>query len=310
MNFKQLRYFLEVVEAGSLSKAAIRCNVVQSALSQQIALLEQDLGKSLFIRTSKGVAVSAAGELFARYAKNILQQVEHARAVMAGPMDELAGTVSVGLPTSTATSLSALLLETCFEKYPGIHLRIVEGLSRQVHQALDSGSVDIAVLFASQQMTGLARRPLYTEELFVLKSSVQSEIPPGEVGIITLQELLNAPLLLPERGNGLRDWIDGLLHNMGLTVQPKAEIGSVNTTLRAIERGIGLSILPWGAFAKEAREGTIAAHRIEGICIPRYLQICTLEALPVAEPSKAVITLIQSLVKDQIGQDLLKHAYI
>ena len=310
MNFKQLKYFLEVVEAGSLSKAAIRCNVVQSALSQQIAQLEQELGRSLFIRSNMGVTVSTAGALFARYAKNILQQVEHARAVLASPQDELAGSVSVGFPTSTAASLSVLLLEACFEKYPGIQLRIVEGLSRQVHQDLNSGSIDIAVLFSSQQMTGLARRPLYTEELFVLKSADQSASRTGEVGTISLQELMSEPLLLPERGTGMRDWVDGLLHSMGVSVLPKAEIGSVNTTLRAIEKGIGLSILPWGAFAKEEREGMISAHRIEGVCIPRFLQICTLEALPVFEPSEAVITLIQSLVREQISQGLLKHAYI
>jgi len=309
MSPRQLKYFLAVVETGSISKAAIQCNVVQSALSQQLVRLEEELGQSLFLRSSKGVMLTHAGRLFVRHAQQILQQIDHAKKVVSNPTNDIVGTVCVGLPNSTASALTVPLLEACLQKYPGIYLKVYEALSRHVAQGLNNGMVDVAVLFSSQTMTGLNVWPLYTEELFVLRSSRQSKARPGEVGTISLDEFASQPLLLPEQGNGLRDLMDAVFNSLGISIEPRAQLGSVNSILRAVEKGIGISVLPWPTFAREEREGTITAHRIEGICIPRVLNLCTVNYFPVTEAAMAVISLIQQVVAQLIETSALRHAY-
>lgn len=309
MDLRQLKYFIVVTEAGSFSKAALQCNVVQSALSQQIASLEDELGRTLLVRSSKGVSLSHAGETFIQHAKRILQQVEHARSVMSVLDNEPTGAVTIGFPTSTAASLSIPFLQACLEKYPKIELRLMEGLSRQVHQSLNNGSVDVAVLFSGQPTHGLKTQPLLTEELFLIKKTPPNRRP-GQVGVMSARDLADQQLLLPERGNGLRDLIDSLLQSLGIEHKPTVELGSLSTMLEAVKRDFGATILPWGAFAHEEKTGIVSAYRIEGLCIPRTLMLCTSGTLPISDPATAVITLIQELVHSRVSQGLLKHVYL
>ena len=309
MDLRQLRYFIAIVEAGSISKAALRCNVVQSALSQQIAALEEELGKPLLIRSSKGVCPSRAGEILQQQAQHILQQVQHARSVISTMDSEPAGPVTVGFPTSTAASLSIPFLQACFQKLPKIELNLMEGLSRQIHQSLNAGSLDIAILFVGQSTHGLKTIPLLTEELFIIKRG-NSGHAVDTVGTMTRRDLAEQTLLLPEQGNGLRDLIDPLFHSIDLDIRPRAEIGTLKTMIDAVTAGIGTTILPWGAFAKEHRAGTIAAFRLSGISIRRTLMLCTSGMLPVSDAAHAVVTLIRDLVYEQIQSGKWKHVHL
>lgn len=301
MEFRQLKYFVSVVEAGSFSRAAAHCNVVQSALSQQVALLEAELGQPLLIRSSKGVTMSHAGEVFFGKAQYILRQVEHARAAIATLDSEPAGPVSVGFPTSTAASLSLPFLNACLERYPKVQLHIMEGLSRHVLQNLSRGGVDIAVLFSGQNTAGLEARSLMTEELFLVGQAHRRRGSQRGVGAISVQALSELPLLLPERGNGLRDIVDQLFHSLALSMAPRVELGSLSTMVNAVKQGLGVTLLPWGAFAQEFEAGTLTAYRIEGLSMVRKLMLCRSSTLPLSDAAKAVTQLLEDVVAELIA---------
>src|SRR5690606_31173759 len=148
-----------------------------------------------------------------------------------------------------------------------IELRIMEGLSRNIHQDLNSGVIDMAVLFSGQPTHGLRTRPLLTEELFLVKcrSGYQRN---ADIATVSRRELAETPLLLPERGNGLRDLIDQLFHSIGIESRPRVELGSLCTMLGAVKGGYGATILPWGAFSREHAQGSVSAYRLEDVSMP------------------------------------------
>src|SRR3954470_20466221 len=123
MEIRQLRYFVRTCETGSISRAASDLSIVQSALSYQIHQLENEVGIRLLVRSSKGVSPTAAGQAFYRHALSILQQVEQAKAVSRKTSElQLTGTVSIGLPSTTASMLGLSLLKGIQARQPGLAL--------------------------------------------------------------------------------------------------------------------------------------------------------------------------------------------
>ena len=144
MELRQLRYFVRVVELGSMSRAALDLNLVQSALSQQISRLEGELSARLLQRTRKGVTPTEAGMAFFREAQLALRHAE--QAGRAARQARLSGPVSVGLAPTTAAVLGLPLMHAMRERYPDVRLHMVESLSGHLTQMLNARQLDLAVL--------------------------------------------------------------------------------------------------------------------------------------------------------------------
>src|SRR5262249_42780904 len=119
MQFRQLRYFVKIVEAGSFSKAASIVHIAQPALSQQVAELEERLGVTLLQRSARGVRPTAAGEIFYKEASAILRQVDQLPGVVRSSTGEAEGVVNLGFVSSLAPSLVGFLDE-CREACPKV----------------------------------------------------------------------------------------------------------------------------------------------------------------------------------------------
>ncbi|MEJ1979093.1 MAG: LysR family transcriptional regulator, partial [Acetobacteraceae bacterium] len=125
LDTRRLTSFIAIVDLRSLSRAAERLGVSQPTLSNMVATLEAELETKLLIRSSLGVRPTGAGSLFYHHAQLICRQVNHASADIRVGAAELAGTVSVGLPISTASVFSLPLFTECRKRFPGIRLRIL-----------------------------------------------------------------------------------------------------------------------------------------------------------------------------------------
>lgn len=148
MELRQLRYFVRVVELGSISGAAQDLELVQSALSQQISRLESELSTRLLQRSPKGVTPTEAGLAFFHEAQLVLRHVE--QAVRAAQQARLTGSVSVGMAPTTAAVLGLPLLRAMRERYPDVRLHVVESLSGHLTAMLNARQLDLAMLFDSQ----------------------------------------------------------------------------------------------------------------------------------------------------------------
>ncbi len=306
MELRQLRYFISIIEAGSFSKAAVASHVVQSALSQQVAALEAELGAQLLLRSAQGATPTAAGQVFYQHAQHVLRQIEHAKAVVREGAGRPSGPVAIGLPTSTAATLAVPLLEACLLRYPDIQLHLMEGLSRQMHRALNTATVDMVIQFSGQPTHGFRTRDLLTEELFLVSGNEGRDMD-KTVQTIGVNELRALRLLLPERGNGLRDLCERVLASVGVTSNPLVELGSLTTMIEAAEKGIGATLLPWGAFHREHAAGKLRARRIAGLHIQRGLVLCVSEHLPLTDAAQAFYTLVVDVVDSLVRQGIWKE---
>jgi LysR family tcuABC transcriptional regulator len=148
MELRQLRYFVRIVELGSMGRAALDLNMVQSALSQQISRLEGELSTRLLQRTAKGArAHRGRAGVFPRGATGLRHADQAARAA---PQARLTGSVSVGLSPTTASVLGVPLMRAMHERYPDVRLHMVGSLSGHLSNMLNARQLDLAVLFDTQ----------------------------------------------------------------------------------------------------------------------------------------------------------------
>ena len=129
MDVRQLRYFVNIVDYGSLGRAAEKLYVAQPSLSQQMARLEEELGVPLLLRSNHGVTPTAEGNALYRHARLVLRQMEQLKQEVSKGGGAESGTVALGLPTTMVSVLAVPLFERVQDKYPEIRLQFFESMS-------------------------------------------------------------------------------------------------------------------------------------------------------------------------------------
>lgn len=296
MELRQLRYFVGAAECGSLLKASAMLHVAQPALSQQIAALEDELGARLFERSSRGVALTEAGRGFLAHARIVLADVERARAAVREAAASPAGDVVVGLPTTVALSATVPLLRHCREHLPQVRLKIVEAYSGFLREWLLSGRLDLAVLYGDAPETGLAKRPLLEEQL-VLVSAAGDGGAPAE---LPLDALAQWPMILPGREHGLRRILDEVCAARRVRLEIVAEVDALPSVKRAVESGLGCTVLPIGAIAEEVAAGRLRATAIAPPGLPRRLVCATSVTRPGTPAGQAVVQAVGEVMKRMV----------
>lgn len=168
MNLKQLRTFLHVAELGKLSLAADRLATAQPALSRQITMLEDEFGLRLFDRHGRGMDLTSAGERLRERAGFLLRYLEETRSDIQSYAGIVRGSIVVGMPATLAEVIAAELIEKFVANYPETSLRIVTGLSGYIHDWIQRGDVDVAVLYSSQPDENLVVEKLFDEKLHLV----------------------------------------------------------------------------------------------------------------------------------------------
>lgn len=246
MELRQLRYLVRVVELGSISRAALDLDLVQSALSQQISRLESELSTRLLQRSPKGVTPTEAGLAFFREAQLVLRHAE--QAARAAQQSRLSGTVSVGMAPTTAAVLGLPLMRAMRERYPDVRLHMVESLSGHLTGMLNSRQLDLAMLFNAHEGRRWSVMPLLEEKLFLIQSRRGlAAKSPARIG---LSQLAGVPLILPTGVHGLRSTLDGAFARAKCKPTLVAEIDSLAMLMDAVDNGLGCTLQPWAAVSR------------------------------------------------------------
>jgi LysR family nitrogen assimilation transcriptional regulator len=299
MDLRQLRYFVGIVQAGSLSRAADQLHVAQSAISHHLASLETELNNQLVTRGPKGIHLTDAGNVLYRHAEAILRHVEFAKQDAANMLNVPSGRVSVGFPVAWAGIVAHELFVRLRNAYPQILLHIADGNSALLRERVVNGRLDIAVLFTGQPERGLAVEPLLLEELFY----VTADPDPSP---IRLAEVAERPLLVPGPGSGSQRVANQIFHKHGLTVTSIGEIDSLGTMLRAIGAGVGNAILPWCVLYDGDKRVPLNCRRVADIDMVRPVALCFPEVaqrnIAVDAVALALKLLVRELVESGIWQ--------
>lgn len=246
MDMRQLRYFVQIVESGSLAKASRQLFIAQPALSQQMARLEEEVGKSLLVRSSRGVTATENGTALYHHAKFMLRQLDQAVSVARQDSAALSGRVTLGLAPTTNSQLGLPLIRYMRKKLPGVMVNVVEGLSGHLEHMTRVGQLDLAVLFSQKAAAELSVEPLLEEDLFVILPKA-SALVPAERSSLTLAEVAALPLIVPSPGHGLRRRIGLEFDRANVGIDPVAEIDSLPLLMHCLADGMGATIKPMAA---------------------------------------------------------------
>lgn len=246
MELRQLRYFIRVVELGSMGRAAADLGVVTSALSQQISRLEGELSARLLQRTTTGVVPTDAGVAFWRQAQLALRHVDE--AARAAQHARLSGHVSVGLAPSTASVLALPLMSGLRARYPDIRLHLVESLSGNLAAMLNARQLDLAVLFETEAAQRWSATPLLDERLFVVGSPQLTGMPRGKQ--IRLKEIGALPLIMPSGTHGLRAIVATAFARAKCEPNIVADIDGLAILMDAVQAGLAATIQPGAATSR------------------------------------------------------------
>jgi LysR family nitrogen assimilation transcriptional regulator len=288
MELRQLRYFVAIVDHGSLSRAALVLHVAQPALTQQLRQLEEELGARLLHRSAQGVHSTDAGKVFYEHALAILKQVADAKSAVTQSAERPAGAVTLGLPHSISGALALPLLTAVRERYPEITLQLTEELTGNLGEQLKSGRVNLAVLFDDGQLASFATTPLAEEELRFI---CRSESAPAQDSM-TLAQALATTLILPGLQHGVRPRIESTARNAGLHTVNVIEINSIAILKSAILADMGATILPVAPVLAEVERGAMRALPIRDPAISRTVVLCASKNIPLTNAASAVSRLV------------------
>ncbi|EBL7884742.1 tricarballylate utilization LysR family transcriptional regulator TcuR [Salmonella enterica] len=245
MELRQLRYFVRIIETGSMGSAAQDLDIGVSALSQQMSRLENELAIRLLQRTSRGVTPTNAGLAFYSQAQLALRHADD--AILAAREARLSGHVSVGMAPSTASILGIPFIHAMQENYADVRLHVVESLSGNLERMINTRQIDLSIVFQKDKILRWSARPILEEQLFLIGSHALLAALPDNP--ITPEQLAGIPLIMPSQGHGLRGRLDAVCQEHALNVEIVAEIDGLALLMRAVRDGLGATLQPGAAIS-------------------------------------------------------------
>jgi DNA-binding transcriptional LysR family regulator len=249
MELRQLQYFAAVARHGHVTRAAEDLYVTQSALSQQIRRLEDELGVALLRRTPRGVELTAAGAELLERAEVILDQAARARAAMDEHAGAVRGVARVAATPGDAVALPAALAAFHGE-HPGIQLALRHAAAADVVALVQRGSVDVGVaaLPRGEAPAGIAVTPLPAEPLRVIAAPGDPLVAGGRGSPAALR---GAARVLPEPGSALRETVLEACAGAGFSPIPRFEVADPATVRFLVHAGLAAAVVPasWLALA-------------------------------------------------------------
>ena len=259
LTLRQLRYFVCIVEAGSLAGAAQRLNVAPTALSLQVRAMEEALGVALLERHSRGVRATVEGVDLEQRARHILALMDEAEHRVGGRgRARTRRILRVGAPPAVARVLGAEVILAVNEHFDDIELRLVEGWSGDLQDRLQHGDLDMVVGYFAESIPELSHRALF-DESFVFTAAPALAPAGARIG---LADALASDLVFYGARSIAWQVARAAAQRLGVTLRVHQECESIEVWRSFLVRGFGMAITPFGAIAEEFHRGTLAVREI------------------------------------------------
>ncbi|HAG98379.1 MAG TPA: hypothetical protein DCL75_05860 [Ktedonobacter sp.] len=242
MEFYQLTYFLAAAQTQNFRKAAELCIVAQSALSRQIAALEDELEVALFTRTKKRVTLTTAGQEFALYVRNAMEQLQEGQLFLAELQAGQRGTIRIGCIESLATAFLPALFASFHQQYPQIRLKVRVNHTDELITSVEQGEVELGLILDPRlQSELLIVKELFRQPLHLLVSALHP-LAQRQVPAVTLEQITTEPLLLLDETSRMGQITKRIFTQRGLPIHPLIEIESVEGLKEMVRQGIGVTL--------------------------------------------------------------------
>ncbi|AXK24915.1 nitrogen assimilation transcriptional regulator NAC [Serratia marcescens] len=292
MNFRRLKYFVKIVDIGSLTQAAEVLHIAQPALSQQLATLEGELKQQLLIRTKRGVQPTEAGNILYAHAQTILRQCEQAQSAVNSAGQAMSGQVSLGLASgSTAAQLALPLLQTLRDQQPGILLSLHENGGAALAGQVANQTLDMAMVYGAKMPAGLHAIALMRDDLYL----VATRAVPHPGNSVELLDVARLNLFLPREGDAVRNQLEEAMALRKLAANVVGEIESSGALSAAIASGLGATVLPESVARAMIGPAKAWMARINAPTMSVPLSLCMSSQQALSAPALLVKDLLLSI---------------
>ncbi|MDW5375988.1 LysR substrate-binding domain-containing protein [Halomonas sp. HP20-15] len=274
-----LRLFIHVAEACSMTGGAQRAHLSTAAASTRMKALEGQLGSRLFYRSSQGVELTPAGERLLRHARTILRQVEHVKSDFSEYADGAAGHLRIFANTTAVTEFMPEVLARFLATRPGITVDLQERLTRDIVRGVLDGTADLGIVAGVVEAQGLQLLPFSLDRLVLA-------VPRGHALAdrprVSFHETLDYPHVGLHDGSTLLQFLQDQVKDMGRSLPLRIQVLGFEPACRMIEAGVGIGILPESCALRYQRTLAIQLIELEDAWAQRERSIVVreLEALP------------------------------
>lgn len=290
INLEYYKIFYHVGRLESISAAAAALCISQPAVSQAVKQLEKALGTSLFVRRSKGVALTAEGEVLYSYVKQGYELIKLGERQLKQMIDMENGEVRIGASDMTLRYYLLNHLEHFHEKYPNIKVSVTNAPTPETLQYLMEGKIDF----------GLVSSPL--PELQDLKIKKVRPIQDIFIGgnrflkyrnkTIELKELENMPIVYLEPNTSTRKYMDDFLQRNGVTVVPEFEIATSDMIVQFVQKNFGVGCVVRDFASEFLEKGDIFELQMEKKIPERHICVVTNERMPMSNAGKHLFEML------------------
>ena len=289
------RVFKEVAEVGNITAAAQALYISQSAVSQSIKQLERDLQTRLFARNSRGVTLTAEGQMLYEYVRSAMGLLETGEEKLSQTRELQMGQLTIGASDTVTSQFLLPYLDTFHKRHPAIHIQIVSGRSHKVLGLLRSGKVDIAFASTPADDAGLRIYPCFdTHAIFV----AGAEYPCDFRHVYTLEEIAAFPLILLERKASSRLYLEKYFLQNGLHLNPEIELGARSLLVDLAAIGFGVAGVTEEFVRKELDSGRLKKLKTSFEIPARSVDMCLLSDVP----QSAAAERFTDFVKDSLSK--------
>ncbi|WP_217593705.1 LysR family transcriptional regulator [Cohnella sp. GbtcB17] len=289
-NYELYKVFYWAAKTGSLTQAAKALYLTQPSVSHAIKQLEESFGVSLFYRNSKGVELTQEGMVLYSYIEQSQILITLAEEKMAALKNLDSGELRIGGSDSLFKHYVLPYLEQFHKLHPGVKLHLNHGTTPEVITFLKEGRIDL----------GVVRMPIVDPQLQVTESfQLQDCFVAGaryaelQNEVLTLDALLQYPIILFSRNSRARMTITELFHNYGYSIKPEIEVGSVDLLIEFARRGLGISYVTREFVSRELEEGSLFEVSLDIPLPPSHVGLLTMRNMPLSSAAQTFIGLVK-----------------
>ncbi len=302
MDLKLVEHFLLVVDCGSFSRAASVIGMGQPALGRQIEKLEHECGARLLYRHGRGVTLTLEGERFIEGVRPVLRQMELLVGDLGQAKAEASGGVTVGLTPTMLELFGLRLVLAVGAKYPQVKLNVVSGYSGYVHEWLQGGSLDIALVHD-------ARRSKHIDVDYVASAGLHLVSPPGLIepqsrmaDTVDMKDLRSLPLALPTLKHGLRRTLETAAADVGVALDVRYEMDTLSLLKDLVLAGHAHTVLAIPAVGAEVAQGRVVARKLRNPVVETRLMLAIALNRPYTPAMRAVHSEIGQTLREAVAE--------
>ena len=296
ISLKQLEIFVAVVEYGGFTRAAEELFFNQSTVSAHISLLEQALGKELFVRSNRRhVRLTKEGEQVYPIARRILNDCAALRTLFSDADSTPA--VALGASTVPGQYLVPGYLAAFLKREPEFRYSLRRGDSEQVHRMLKSGQIVVGFVGAVSEPENVDYFPLYDDRLVLAAPNNEHYRMLRERGVYGRELLLEEPFVSREEGSGTDASLQNYLRTLGLShdmLHVVARVDDPEAIKQMVSGGVGVAVLSALAVEQEVQNGTLLAFEMDKSALKRTIYLITLKSQQLSRMEQKLVDFLKS----------------